>query len=91
MGFQIPRSFAVSHIVIGGAYFLRLPFQSLKLRKLLSIKHNHSPQLILAGAGKTTTINAKIVHMREKRILLGDFYGYAITNLYASIRSKEFI
>ncbi len=39
---------------------------SLKPRQLEAIKHTQAPQLILAGAGKITTITAKITHMVEK-------------------------
>jgi len=39
---------------------------TLKPRQLSSIKHTQAPQLILAGAGKTTTITAKIAYMVEK-------------------------
>ena len=39
---------------------------SLKTRLLEVIKHTQSPQLILAGTGKTTTITVKIAYMVEK-------------------------
>jgi DNA helicase-2/ATP-dependent DNA helicase PcrA len=39
---------------------------TLKPRQLESLKYTQAPQLILAGAGKTTTITAKIAYMVEK-------------------------
>lgn len=39
---------------------------SLKPRQLEAIKHTQASQLILAGAGKTTTITGKIAYMVEK-------------------------
>jgi DNA helicase-2/ATP-dependent DNA helicase PcrA len=49
-------------------YICRLPFLSLNLPQLSSIKQTQPPLLIFAGAGigKTTTITSRIAYMVEK-------------------------